>query len=88
MTEYDYGPLDTYEVIWKSGHVERVQAHQVMWPRAIDLFSEGRPKREHVMIHGKIDGRWKLVLSALPEDIVTIRLVTADESVPNGGDSA
>ena len=25
MTDFDYGPLQTYEITWKSGHVERLQ---------------------------------------------------------------
>lgn len=32
MTEpYDYGPLRTYELTWKSGHIETVQGHQVIF---------------------------------------------------------
>lgn len=35
----DRGPLSTYQVIWKSGHVEDIQAHQVTWPdHALSLF--------------------------------------------------
>lgn len=78
MSDYDHGPLDTYEVIWKSGHVERVQAHQVLWPPIVNLFGEGNANREHVMIHGEIDGRWKLILAAPVEDVVSVRRVTAD----------
>lgn len=83
MSTYDHGPLDTYEVIWKSGHVERVQAHQVLWPNGINLFDDQRPKREHVMIHGEIDGRWKLILAAPVEDVLSVRRITAD--VETGG---
>ena len=83
MSDYEHGPLDTYEVTWTSGHIERVQAHQVIWPIDLDFFSQG-PKRKHVMLHGEIDGKWKLVLSAPVDEIHAVRLVTTDESIPDG----
>jgi hypothetical protein len=42
---FDHGPIDTYEVIWNSGHVEYVQAHQVLMPQdgmVAGLFSKPR----------------------------------------------
>lgn len=83
---YDYGPLDTYEVVWTSGHIERIQGHQVLWPQPTGIFGQESPQRQHVMIHGQFDGRWKLVLSALPTDLVIVRLVTADEPMPASPD--
>jgi hypothetical protein len=72
----DYGPPDTYEVVWTSGHVERIQAHQVTWP--LDFtFSRHDQRDRHVMLHGEIEGRWKLVLSAPVEQIHSVRLVAA-----------
>jgi hypothetical protein len=79
----DRGPLDTYEVVWTSGHVERIQAHQVIWPHNFDMFSNG-PPATHVMLHGEVNGHWKLVLSAPVEQIHSVRLVTADEPIPGG----
>lgn len=88
---FDYGPLQTYEIIWKSGHVERIQAHQVTWPQngmvmargilgtMTEVTGDGR-----IDFHGEIEGKWRLVLSALEDDIRTVRLVTADEPIPNG----
>lgn len=89
MTDYDHGPLDTYEIQWTSGHVERIQAHQVLLPHP-DMFgsvigSPGEPAREtHVRIHGEINGQWKLILSAPANEIHSIRLVTDDEEIPEG----
>jgi hypothetical protein len=83
---YDYGPIDTYEIIWNSGHIEYIQAHQVMMPpeelpfgRRGGLF--GRTATEvkaprRWAFHGEFDGRWKLVLSAPAEDIPSVRNVT------------
>lgn len=77
----DHGPLVTYEITWQSGHVERIQAHQVIWPgNALDLFAPaGPPRPRRVMFHGEIDGRWTLQLSALEADIRTIRNVATEE---------
>lgn len=41
--------------------------------------THGRPKVE---LHAEIDGHWLLTLSALEEDIRTMRLVTEDELIP------
>jgi hypothetical protein len=84
---YDHGPLDTYEIVWTSGHVEYIQAHQVLLPPE-DSFpfklgdgvygSTGtttRPRRGWAF-HGEIDGHWRLLLSARAEDIRSVRNVT------------
>ncbi|WP_063023659.1 hypothetical protein [Nocardia niwae] len=84
---YDHGPLDTYEIVWTWGHVERIQAHQVLLPPD-DSFpfklGEGvcgstetvtKPRRGWAF-HGEIDGRWRLLLSARAEDIRSVRNVT------------
>jgi len=86
---YDYGPIQTYEVVWRSGHVERIQAHQVTYPQkgmalfagAVGVTTEqaGEPQ---IRFHGQFNGRWLLVLSADEADIRTIRLVTSDEPIP------
>lgn len=75
LHKYDHGPLDTYEVIWASGHVERVKAHQVIAPQS-PLFGSGSPRDHRWMIHGEVDGRWRLLLMAADEDIRSIRNVT------------
>ena len=51
-------------------------AHDLL---GVTTATEGRSR---VQMHGEIDGLWLLVLSALEEDIRTIRLVTAGEPVP------
>jgi len=82
---YDYGPLDTYEIVWTSGHVERIQAHQVLLPpddsspfklgKGVYGSTVTKPSRGWAF-HGEIDGRWRLLLSARAEDIVSVRNVT------------
>lgn len=83
---YDHGPLETYEICWTSGHVERIQAHQVLMPPEEMPFGLGggifgrtqtevKPRRGWAF-HGEFDGRWTLVLSAPAEDIRSVRNVT------------
>lgn len=75
VSDYDYGPLQTYELVWRSGHVEQIQAHAIHLPQSsLDLGSFG--------VHGMIDGRWTLVLVADEADIKSIRLVTTGEPIP------
>lgn len=80
MSDYDHGHLRTFEITWTSGRIERIQAHQVTWPHGSILgpFFEAAQKRDdRVMLHGEIDGHWQLVLAARPEDIISIRNLTA-----------
>lgn len=86
---HDYGPVQIYEITWMSGHVETVQAHQVSWPQTGQYIARGMlgvtaeaPGRSKIQMHAEIAGRWVLTLSALEEDIRTIRNVTAGERVP------
>lgn len=85
MTDYDYGPLQTYEITWKSGHVERVQCHQITHHSRDTGFAGGllgvqvTHDDRRIQMHGEFDGHWRLVLSALEDDIRTIRLVTGGE---------
>lgn len=83
---YDYGPLRTYEVVWRSGHVETVQGHQVTFSSSADLFLSGPPRPARFSIHGDFpreDGttHWRLVLHGLEDDVMVIRDVTAPEQV-------
>lgn len=79
--KYEYGPISTYQVIWKSGHVEEVQAHQVIWPDG-GLFS-APVKNSRVMFHGEIDGRWRLVLAVPADDVLSVRLLTPVTQEPS-----
>jgi hypothetical protein len=95
LTDFEHGPVDTYEITWMSGHIEQVLAHQVSYPQAgmamlrdigmLRTGAETGPAR--IRMHAQIDGRWTLTLSAREEDIRTIRLVTVPEHVP-GSDGA
>lgn len=80
-------PPQRYEITWQSGHVETVIAHQVSWPNnAFNFFGGGsstRPSR--IQFHAEIDGRWTLQLSALEDDLRTVRNITNGEHVLPGG---
>ncbi len=82
VSDYDHGPMQTYEVVWRSGHVERVLAQQVAWPgMGGRLFGHaGGPQQ--ITFHAEINGRWLPTLIADEADIQTVRLVTADEPIP------
>lgn len=89
---YDHGPLRTYQIIWRSGHIETVQGHQVTFDSHVDMFRSGPPRPGRFNIHGdfpKEDGGtdWRLVLHGLEDDIITIRDVTDAEQI-SGKDSA
>lgn len=84
FTRPDRGPLVEYEVVWKSGHVDRLKAHQVTHCGG-SLFAFGTraaDEPERVVFHGEFDGRWQLVLSALVDDITTIRNLSQCEDTP------
>lgn len=80
---HDYGPLRTYEITWTSGHVERIHGHQVTWPpSAPPLFGTTRTHTaRRVMVHGHVDGEWRLLLAAHPDDIRTVRDITHGEHI-------
>lgn len=78
---YDHGPLRPYQVIWRSGHVETIMAHQVLLP-SLPLFSdEPGPRSNRLTIHGEIDGHWTLILDADYSDISSVRLVTTEGAI-------
>jgi len=86
-TKFEYGPLDTYEIIWTSGQVEYIQAHQVLTPQSpitAGLFGEEKQKPAWT-IHGEVDGRWRLLLTAPVDDIRTVRNVTHTHDVAESG---
>lgn len=77
MTEY--GPLIPFQVTWRSGHIETIHAHQVLWPQQL-LFGLNQTSSRRVLIHGEVDGVWQLLLAADEADILSVRrLMTADE---------
>lgn len=78
---YDYGPLKTFEVTWMSGHVERIQGHQVSWPGSGAAIFGAPTGPSRVAIHAELDGRWTLQLSALEDDIRTIRNVATEAAL-------
>lgn len=93
MSDYERGPIQTYEVVWMSGHVERVLAHQVTLPMPdmggiFSAISTTTDRVRMVTFHAEIDGHWMVTLTAREEDIRTIRNVTADERIPGTSDGA
>lgn len=87
---------DIYEITWKTGHIERITAHQVAWPNNARIVGglfggavgvDAQQIDPRIVFHADIDGHWTLVLSALEEDIRTIRLVTQAEPIPGQPDS-
>lgn len=89
MSKFEYGPLDTYEIIWATGQVERIAAHQVTAPPS-DLMAPFFPSatatknRDGWKFYGEVDGHWKLLLFASVEDIITIRNVTHTRDTAGG----
>lgn len=80
-TDYDYGPLRTYEITWRDRAPEMVQGHQVIYDSHGAAFGGifgrpdcGLPQKFHV--HGQFGGHWRLVISAPEADMVSIRDVT------------
>lgn len=94
MSDYDYGPVQTYEITWRTGHVEQVLAHQVSWPTkgiavAAGLYSDmvttvdQQLNYSQIQFHAMLNGKWLLTLAADEDDIRTIRLVTTPEAIPS-----
>lgn len=75
-----YEPLepDLYELTWMSGHMERIAANDIS-------FSNNR-----VIFLADVNGRMRVQLSALEEDLRTIRSITEDEVLllGDGGEPA
>jgi hypothetical protein len=88
----EYGEPDRYEITWMTGHIETVLAHQVSWPQNGSYLmrgvfgggvgTEAQQEKRRIQFHAEIDGRWTLTLSALEEDIRTVRMVTEAEQIP------
>lgn len=86
----DRGPLQEYEITWKSGHVERIKAHQITWPRDAGwagLFGGVATQTERdprVMFHAELNGQWQPVLIAREEDIHTVRNCVTEQMHAEG----
>lgn len=88
VSTYDYGPLRTYEITWKSGHVETVQGHQI----TLDSWRAGMRSpygdtivtstADRFSVHGMFGEHWRLMLTAPEADLLYIRDVTDRESIP------
>ncbi|WP_433233907.1 hypothetical protein [Actinomadura nitritigenes] len=78
---FDYGPLRTYEITWRSGHIETVQGHQVTYTGGRDLLGHGPERPVRFRIHGMFDDQWRLTLAGLEDDVAVIRDVTDGERI-------
>lgn len=74
---FERGPVQQYEVVWTSGHVEVIQAHQVSYQGGVGYFGGSDP--EVVQFHGEFDGHWVLILRALGSELRTVRNLTQTE---------
>jgi hypothetical protein len=81
MTHYADIPPRTYEITWQSGHVETVIAHQVTYPDAFSFFGGRSSRPTRIQFHAEVDGVWALQLSAVEDDIRTVRDITAGERI-------
>ena len=75
---YESPEPSLYELTWMSGHMERIAAHDVS-------FANSR-----VVFLADVNGRMRIQLSTLEEDLRTIRSITEDEVLllPGGGEPA
>ena len=86
---HDYGPLRTYEVTWRSGHIERLQGHQVLFdssglasPLAAALGAgPAVPLPPKFRVHGMFGEHWRLVLAADEADLLSLRDVTDEAAL-------
>lgn len=76
---YDYGRPDEFEIVWRSGAVDRFLAHQVTHPNnaGMSLFGASAPNaRRIIQFHGCFDNHWRCVLIADEDDMHSVRNVT------------
>ena len=80
---YDYGPLRLFEITWRSGHVETVQGHSVLFDSNV-IFGGGQPDPSAVRfkVYGMFGENWRLVLTGLEADMLSIRDATEREQLP------
>lgn len=84
MSTFEYGEPTTYEITWKSGHVERIKAHQVTWPNNMaNLFRrDDQPEKpQRIMFHAEINGQWTLQLMTFEDEIRSIRNCATEDVV-------
>jgi hypothetical protein len=84
-SRYASVPPQVYEITWESGHVETVIAHQVSWPNNLAHMMGRSSAPQRIQFHAEVDGQWTLQLSAVEDDLRTIRNITNGESVLPGG---
>ena len=82
MSDFERGEPDEFEVIWRTGHTDRLVAHQVSLEGGDTFFRSGPETPQRVRFHAEIDGHWRLLLDALASDVLTIRNVTHVQERP------
>lgn len=68
--DFNNANLLTFEVTWESGLVENVKAHFISHPHGL-----GRDDGRHITLSGYYDGRHRVILSARPDRVRSIRLL-------------
>lgn len=80
LAVHDYGPLQSFEITWTGGHVERIRAHQVTQPGNAAILFGAEPAGESVIeFHGWFDGHWRLVLRVQAKEIRIVRNLSVTE---------
>ena len=72
---FDYGPLRTYEVAWRTRPPEMVQGHSIVFDSSA-IFTGRADIAPRFKIYGMFGESWRMVLMGLEEDVTCIRDVT------------
>jgi hypothetical protein len=72
---YDYGPLRTYEVMWRTRPPEVVQGHSITFDSSA-IFTGRAGGGQRFKIYGMFGENWRMVLMGLEDDVTCIRDVT------------
>ena len=72
---YDYGPLRTYEVHWRTRPPEVVQGHSITFDSSA-IFTGRTDIPLRFKIYGMFGENWRMVLMGLEQDVTCIRDVT------------
>lgn len=71
--DFNNSNLLTFEVTWEGGFVEHVKAHFVNHPVSHGFSGDGDGK--HITFAGWYDGKHRVIMSARPDRVRSIRLL-------------
>lgn len=83
MTDTERAPIRSFEIVWASGHVEVIQAHQVTMPQPNlgGMFGTSVKTQDFIRFHGEIGGHWQLILAVKADLIHVIRDKATEEAL-------